>query len=81
MAQELSRLPAANGKETSHGDGSLPLRQVRVEGLGALLNNSVIVGARLSAPTPRLGADERRDLRSESAIDRGKRHRHSGPGT
>jgi len=38
VAQELSRVPAANGKETSHGDGSLPLRQIRLEGLGALIH-------------------------------------------
>lgn len=33
VAEELSHLPAADGKEGSHGDGPLPLRQVRVEGL------------------------------------------------
>ena len=34
MAQKLSRLPATDGKETSHRDGSLFVREVRVEGLG-----------------------------------------------
>ncbi len=37
VALELSRLPATDGKERSHGDGSLPLREVRLEGLGALI--------------------------------------------
>jgi len=37
VAQKLSRVPAADGKETSRGDGSLPLRQIRLEGLGALI--------------------------------------------
>ncbi len=36
-AQELSRLPATDGKERSHGDGFLPLREVRLEGLGDLI--------------------------------------------
>ena len=36
MAQKVSCLSAAHGKETSDGDGSLPLRQVRLEGLGLL---------------------------------------------
>ena len=35
MAQKLSRLPATHGQEKSHGDGSLRLRKVRLEGLGA----------------------------------------------
>jgi len=34
VAQKLSRLPATDGKETSRGDGSLSLRQLRLEGLG-----------------------------------------------
>jgi hypothetical protein len=33
VAQELSRLPATHGKETSHGNGSLPLWEVRLEGV------------------------------------------------
>jgi len=37
VAYELSRLPATDGKERSHGDGSLPLREIRLEGLGALI--------------------------------------------
>src|SRR5712664_2078593 len=37
VAQKLSRLPATDGKEKSHGDGSLPLRKVRLEGLAALI--------------------------------------------
>jgi hypothetical protein len=37
VAQKLSCLPAADGKETSHGDGSLLLREVRLEGLGGLI--------------------------------------------
>jgi hypothetical protein len=36
VAQELSRLPATDGKEKSHGNGSLPLREVRLEGLDAM---------------------------------------------
>jgi hypothetical protein len=36
VAQKVSCLSAAHGKETSNGDGSLPLRQVRLEGLGLL---------------------------------------------
>jgi len=46
----VSRLPAAAGKETSHGDGALPLRQVRVEGLvpfqqnAANAKNSMLAG-------------------------------------
>ncbi len=46
----MSRLPAAAGKETSHGDGALPLRQVRVEGLvpfqlnAANAKNSILAG-------------------------------------
>ena len=36
VAQKVSCLSAAHVKETSHGDGSLPLRQVRLEGLGLL---------------------------------------------
>ena len=40
MAQKLSRLPGTDGKETSDGDGSLPLRQVCLEGLGALIQYS-----------------------------------------
>ena len=35
MAQKLSRLPATDGQEKSHRDGSLPLRKVRLEGLAA----------------------------------------------
>jgi len=33
VAQKLSRLPAADGKEASYGNGSLLLREVRLEGL------------------------------------------------
>jgi hypothetical protein len=35
VAQELSRLPATDVKETSHRDGALPLRQVHLEGVGS----------------------------------------------
>jgi len=35
VAQKLSRLSATAGKETSHRDGALPVRQVRLEGLGS----------------------------------------------
>jgi len=37
VAQELSCLPATDGKETSYGDGSLLLRETCLEGLGALI--------------------------------------------
>jgi hypothetical protein len=37
VAQKLSRLQATDGKETAYGDGALPLRQARLEGLGALI--------------------------------------------
>jgi hypothetical protein len=37
VAQKLSRVPATDGEETSHGDGALSLRQVRLEGLGAVI--------------------------------------------
>jgi hypothetical protein len=40
VAKELSRLPATDGKERSHGDGSMPLREVCLEGLGALAGRS-----------------------------------------
>lgn len=33
VAQKLSRLPTTDGKETSYGNGSLLLREVRLEGL------------------------------------------------
>ena len=33
MAQKLSCVQATDGEETSHGDGGLHLRQVRLEGL------------------------------------------------
>ena len=34
MAQKLSGLWIADGKKTSHRDGALPLRQIRLEGVG-----------------------------------------------
>jgi len=43
VAQKLSRLSATDGQEKSHGDGSLPLRKVRLEGLAALKIIAVVV--------------------------------------
>jgi len=48
VAQKLSCLQATDGKETAHGDGALPLRQVRLEGLAALKNISLEILAPIS---------------------------------
>jgi len=56
VAQKLSRVPATDGKETSYRDGSLFVREVRLEGLGALIRYSVIEGGPLGVRTPGLVA-------------------------
>jgi hypothetical protein len=37
VAQKLPCLPTTAGEETPHGDSSLPLREVRLEGLGTMI--------------------------------------------
>jgi len=39
VAKKLSCLPASTGKEKPHGDGPLPLREVRLEGLVAMIRS------------------------------------------
>jgi len=41
VAQKVSGLSASPGKEAPHGDSSLSLRQVRMEGLGSTSRPSV----------------------------------------
>ena len=54
VAEKLSGLPEAIGKEESHGHGRLPLRQVRLEGLSSTALpipfdfGSLLAGAKVS---------------------------------